>query len=184
MNPIPRRRADPPPEPSPPALGSGARRVVVLDGPAGPWLPGGLEVIAQRGTGLADRLAAAFADIGEPALVVGMETPQLTAWMLSHALDRLAGCEAVLGAACDGGYWSIGLRTTDDAVFAGVPMSDPATCAVQRERLHALGLTTHELPVLRDVDDITDARAVATLAPSTRFARTLAALRLPEKVAV
>ena len=42
---------------------------------------------------------------------------------------------------------------------------------------------THELPVLRDVDDIADARAVATLAPSTRFARTLAALRLPEVVA-
>ena len=161
----------------------GARRVVVLDGAAGPWLPGGLEVIPQRGTGLAERLAAAFADIGEPALVVGMDTPQLTPQMLSHALDRLAGCDAVLGAASDGGYWSIGLRAADDAVFAGVPMSDPATCAVQRARLHALGLTTRELPVLRDVDDIADARAVAALAPRTRFAGTLAALRLPEVVA-
>jgi len=37
--------------------------------------------------------------------------------------------------------------------------------------------------VLRDVDDIADARAVAALAPRTRFARTLAALRLPEVVA-
>ena len=57
-------------------------------------------------------------------------------------------------------------------------MSDPATCAVQRARLHALGLTTRELPALRDVDDIADAHAVAALAPRTRFARTLAALRL------
>jgi len=38
--------------------------------------------------------------------------------------------------------------------------------------------------VLRDVDDIADARAVAALAPRTRFARTLAALRLCEAVAV
>ena len=56
----------------------GARRVLVLDGAPGPWLRPGFEVLAQRGAGLAERLAAAFADIGEPALVVGMDTPQLT----------------------------------------------------------------------------------------------------------
>ena len=97
----------------------------MLDGVAGSWLRPGFEVIAQRGAGLAERLAAAFDDIGEPTLVVGMDTPQLTPSMLSHALARLAGADAVLGAACDGGYWSIGLHAPDDAVFAGVPMSDP-----------------------------------------------------------
>ncbi len=161
----------------------GARHVVVLDGAAGPWLRPGFEVIPQRGAGLAERLAAAFADIGEPALVVGMDTPQLTPQLLSHALDRLSTADAVLGAACDGGYWSIGLRAADAAVFAGVPMSDPATCAVQRARLDALGLTIRELPMLRDVDDIADARAVAALAPRTRLARTLAALRPAEILA-
>ena len=161
----------------------GARRVLVLDGAPGPWLRPGFEVLAQRGAGLAERLAAAFADIGEPALVVGMDTPQLTPAMLRHALDRLAGADAVLGAACDGGYWAIGLRAADDAVFAGVPMSEPRTCAVQRARLHALGLATRELPGLRDVDDIADAHAVAALAPRTRFARTLAALPRSQVVA-
>jgi uncharacterized protein len=161
----------------------GARRVVVLDGVAGSWLRAGFEVIPQRGAGLAERLAAAFADIGEPALVVGMDTPQLTPPMLIHALGRLTAADAVLGAACDGGYWSIGLRHADDAVFAGVPMSSRTTCAVQRARLHALGLTTHELPVLRDVDDITDAKAVAALAPRTCFAHAFAALQRDQLVA-
>jgi len=156
-----------------------ARRIVVLDGAPGPWLPAGeFEVIAQRGGDLAQRLAAAFADIAEPALVVGMDTPQLTPRLLTHALDALARSDAVLGPAPDGGYWAIGLRRSDDAVFAGVPMSDPATCAVQRARLRARGLMTHELPPLRDVDDIADAYAVAALAPRTRFARELAAMRL------
>lgn len=159
------------------------RRVIVLDGAPGPWLPDGFEVIAQRGDGLAERLAAAFADIGTSALVVGMDTPQLTPRMLAHALRALAGSESVLGPAPDGGYWAIGLRRPDDAVFAGVPMSDDRTCAAQRERLRALGLTLHELPALRDVDDIADARAVAAYAPQTRFARTLAGLCLPEPVA-
>ena len=159
------------------------RRVIVLDGAPGAWLRPGFEVIPQRGGDLADRLAAAFTDVGEPALVVGMDTPQLTRRLLAQALRELGRADAVLGPAPDGGYWTIGLREADDAVFAGVPMSNPATCAVQRRRLHSLGLTTLELPELRDVDDIADARAVAALAPHTRFARTLAAMRLRETVA-
>jgi len=155
------------------------RRIVVLDGAPGPWLPaGGFELITQRCGDLAERLAAAFADIGEPALVVGMDTPQLTPRLLAHALDLLARTDAVLGPAPDGGYWAIGLRHPDDAVFAGVPMSDRATCAAQRARLRARGLRTRELPALRDVDDIADAHAVAALAPRTCFARELATMRL------
>ncbi len=158
------------------------RRVVVLDGAPGPWLGSGFEVIPQRGDDLGERLAAAFADLGEPAILVGMDTPQITPRLLAHALDCLRRADAVLGAAYDGGYWAIGLRRADDGVFAGVPMSDPATCGVQRERLHALELKTHELPVLRDVDVIADARAVAALASHTRFARCLATLGLHDAV--
>ena len=160
-----------------------SRRVVVLDGSPGAWLVRGFEVIPQRGVGLAERLEAAFADLGGPALVVGMDTPQLNPRLLSDALRRIARADAVLGPALDGGYWAIGLRHAGDGVFAGVPMSDPETCAVQRARLRALGLKTDELPALRDVDDIADGRAVAALAPRSRFARTLAALRLPEAIA-
>lgn len=155
------------------------RRVVVLDGAPGAWLADGVEVVPQRGGGLAERLASAFADIGGPALVIGMDTPQVTPRLLGHALRRLARGDAVIGAATDGGYWAIGLRRPDPAAFHGVPMSDPATGAAQRARLRALGLTARELPALRDVDDIDDARAVAALAPQTSFARTLAAFAPP-----
>lgn len=157
-----------------------ARRIVVLEGAPGPWLCAGFEVIRQRGGDLGERLAAAFEDIGEPALIVGMDTPQLTPRLLAHALHELEQADAVIGPAPDGGYWAIGLRRADDAVFAGVPMSDPATCAAQRDRLRALGLRTRELPALRDVDDIADAYAVAALAPRTRFARALGAMRIAE----
>jgi rSAM/selenodomain-associated transferase 1 len=159
------------------------RHVVVLDGEPGAWLPPGFEVIAQRGAGLGERLAAAFSDVGGAALVVGMDTPQLTPALLGEALAHLHRADAVIGAAPDGGYWAIGLRCADDAVFAGVPMSEPTTCAVQRRRLRALGLQTRELPPLRDVDDITDAHAVAAAAPATRFARTLAAIDLGAAIA-
>ncbi len=142
-----------------------------------------MEVIAQRGGGLGERLAAAFGDVGGPALVVGMDTPQLTPALLARALAELRAADAVIGGAPDGGYWAIGLRRADAAVFAGVPMSEPTTCAVQRERLRALGLRTRELCELRDVDEIADAYAVAAAAPRTRFARALAAMALDPSIA-
>ncbi len=152
-----------------------ARRVLVLDGEPGPWLPPGFEVIAQRGEGLGVRLGNAVRDVGEPLLMVGMDTPQLTRAQLAGALERLdaPAVDAVLGPTADGGYWAIGLAAADPAVFDGVPMSTAQTGAAQRARLDALGLRTAPLETLRDVDTFEDAIAVATLAPWTRFAATL-----------
>jgi rSAM/selenodomain-associated transferase 1 len=152
------------------------RRVLVLDGRPGAWLPAGWDVVPQRGRGLAERLAAAFEDAGGPALLVGMDTPQVRPGLLDGALAALARCDAAFGPATDGGYWAIGLRTSDPAVFAGVPMSRHDTGAIQRARLAALGLRTVDLVALRDVDDIAAARAVAADAPDTRFAAALAAI--------
>ena len=127
-------------------------------------------MIPQCTGGLADRLAGAFADLAESAVVVGMDTPQLTSDVLRRALAGLERADAVLGPALDWGYWAIGLRGPDPRALACVPMSVEDTCAHQRRRLHHLGLSVIELPVLRDVDGVEDARAVARLAPETAFA--------------
>ncbi len=151
------------------------RRVLVLDGSAGDWLPAGLEVIPQRPHGFAGRLTGAFEDAGEPAFLIGMDTPQVTPAMLALALEALVlpANDAVLGQCEDGGYWGIGLRRADARVFAGVPMSTERTGECQRLRLEELGLRTASLPVLRDVDRHADALAVAREAPASRFARAL-----------
>lgn len=160
------------------------RRVLVLSGPAGAWIPPGFEVVAQRGDGLDQRLASAFTDVmdgaSRPAVLVGMDTPQLTAALLDTALDALSapGVGAVLGPALDGGWWGIGLRRPEPMAFPGVPMSTSVTCREQRRRLRSLGLRVADLPALVDVDDIATATEVARLAPSTRFAAALARLGL------
>jgi glycosyltransferase A (GT-A) superfamily protein (DUF2064 family) len=154
------------------------RLVLALDGTAGEWLPDGFEILPQRGEGLAERLAAAFADVGEPAFLVGMDTPQLTPALLGAGLDAVAGGGSAFGAALDGGYWGIGLSTPDAAVFAGVPMSSTRTGAVQRGQMALLGLDPVILPPLLDVDTFDDALAVAAEAPATRFAAQVAALHL------
>ena len=150
------------------------RRVLVLAGDlaasAGPVdVPAGFEVVPQVPGTHAERIAAALGECTGPALLVGMDTPQLTPALLS--LPGQAG--AWLGPAQDGGWWALGFGDPAryaSAALAGVPMSTPDTGAAQYRRLRALGLTVTRLPILRDVDDPADAAAVAALAPATRFA--------------
>jgi glycosyltransferase A (GT-A) superfamily protein (DUF2064 family) len=144
-----------------------ARRVLVLDGQPGPWLPPGFEVVPQCGGPLDERLAAAFAAVGGPALLIGMDTPQVTPALLTVDWDA---ADAWFGPAADGGFWALGLRTPDPALLRGVPMSTADTGAVQRARLDGAGLRVAELPELRDVDTVADAVAVARQAPGSRFA--------------
>jgi uncharacterized protein len=153
-----------------------ARRVLVLDGAPGAWLPRGFSVVPARGDGLAARLAAAFQAAAGPAFLVGMDTPQVTPELLDAGLAAVEHADAAFGAALDGGYWGIGLRRPDPEAFRDVPMSEPSTGLAQRVRLAELGLRTAVLPPLRDVDTIADARAVAAEAPRTRFAAALAAM--------
>ncbi len=164
------------------AIGSGADRVLLaLDGQPGPWIPPGVRVVDQGSGKLDQRLARAWAHTGGPALQVGMDTPQVSAEELDAAFARLLdGCaSAVLGPAEDGGWWGIGLRRADPTIFLGVPTSRPDTGRRQLARLRERGLRTVVLPTFRDVDRYDDAVAVAAQAPTTCFARCLAALEVP-----
>lgn len=145
------------------------RRILVLDGEAGPWLPDGIDVRRQCAGTLDARLAAAFALAGGPALLIGMDTPQVTPELLLQGLD-FADTDAWFGPADDGGFWALGLAAPDPDLLHGVPMSVPHTGAVQRRRLTAAGLAVRDLPELCDVDTPKDAARVAAAAPGTRFA--------------
>ncbi|MGW0760394.1 TIGR04282 family arsenosugar biosynthesis glycosyltransferase [Streptomyces sp. NPDC002814] len=144
------------------------RRVLVLDGRPGRWLPSGFEVVPQCAGGLDERLAAAFAGCTGPSLLIGMDTPQVTPELLT--VD-FADCDAYFGPAEDGGFWALGLAAPDPVLLRGVPMSTPHTGAVQRDRL--AGLRVRDLPRLRDVDTAYDAEVVAKAAPGGRFAAAL-----------
>lgn len=154
------------------------RRVVVLDGPPGPWLPPGFEIVPQGRGSLDKRLAAAWDHVGGRGVQIGMDTPQVTAAVLDDALDRLdqPGADAVLGPAADGGWWAIGLRRPDPAVFLGVPMSTPCTGAAQLERMQALGLTVDVLATEFDLDTVADAVHLARSAPWSRTGALVAEL--------
>ena len=154
-------------------------RTLVADGPLP--APPGWARIAQRGAGLGERLAAAYADTARPGiatLLVGMDTPQLGVADLVAAAAALAGSDAVLGPAEDGGWWTLGLRDPSAAaVLPAVPMSTSDTFARTHAALAARGLRVATTATLRDVDTAPDAYAAAAARPGTRFARTLATVR-------
>lgn len=159
--------------------------VLAFDGDSSAWAPEGWRSVPQPGGGLDERLVAAFAAVRpEPAVLVGMDTPQLCAHQLAAFDPRRY--DACLGAASDGGYWAIGFRDPAMArdAITGVPMSTPETGAIQLERLRALGLRVQILDELTDVDTIETAREVARLATGSAFTAALARALLSVERAV
>jgi len=160
-----------------------AGRIVALDGHPGPLDLAGFRVVPQVAGDLGTRLAAAFADAMAdgpvPTLLIGMDTPQVTAELLSRCASLLESAgegTAVLGMAPDGGWWALGLHSAEPAaVLASVPMSRDDTAVLTRKALEATGLTVLHLPELTDIDHFADALAVAEeCPPSSRTARVVA----------
>jgi hypothetical protein len=157
------------------------RRLLALDGPPGDWLPSGFRVFAQRGDGLDERLAAAFADAYAlaplPMVLIGTDTPQVTADMIGDAVASLESGEAdaVFGPSTDGGFWMLGLRRPDRSLLAGVPMSAEDPGRTLLERLAGAGLRVALAPRLTEVSTFETAEQVAGQCPSSRFAAAFSA---------
>lgn len=155
-------------------LATGADRVVLaLDGVPGPWLPHGVELVAQ-GCGTFDRrLAHAWSHMTGPTLQIGMDTPQITTALIRDAFRTLerADVDAVLGPAEDGGWWALGMSRPDPDALLGIPTSRHDTGALQLARLRERGHRTEMLVELADFDAWPAALSVARTAPRTRFAR-------------
>ena len=136
----------------------------------------GVDVIEQRGTGLGERLDHALATVWQreagPLLVIGMDTPQVTAELLLGIVElAVRDDDAAIGPASDGGFWALAFGGAPRRVLGSVPMSQPDTGRRTALALREAGISVHIGAVLEDVDDAHAAARVAALAPMTRFAR-------------
>lgn len=107
---------------------------------------------------LGERLSFAFErefSEGAPAaLAVGSDHPALGRELLERAFARLAGRDAVVIPAEDGGYCAIGLAagTPVREVFSGIPWSTDSVLSVTRARFAGLRLSADILEEAYDVD--------------------------------
>ncbi len=157
------------------ARGSGCRVILYVSPDRTSPAPfGGLPMRGQGRGDLTARLRRGLRETPRgPVLFIGADAPDVTAARLRAAAARLRRHGAVIGPACDGGFWLLGLnkRLRGEDPFGGVRWSGPHTLDDVRARLPD-GVRRCELWRLPDIDTVEDWRAWQRRAPhSTDFCR-------------
>lgn len=145
----------------------GARLELVVDGVAPRarrrWARqlGVVHSAAQGGGGLGCRmqrqLQRAFGAGEERVVLIGTDLPGLECGDLLAAFAALARQPLVLGPACDGGYWLIGLNRSGFSragagLMSGIPWGSDRVLALTLERARLLALTPTLLRRQSDLD--------------------------------
>jgi len=117
--------------------------------------PAGCRLRAQVGSGLAERMAAAFrghcAEGFDRIVLRGTDSPTLPAARVREAFAALERFPLALCPDRDGGYNLIGLREPHDALFA-LEFSRASVLGATLARARELGLACELLPAHHDVD--------------------------------
>ena len=130
------------------------------------WAELGVDLETQCSGNLGDRMAHAFGqELGGdvPVVVLGTDSPSLPREFVNRAFMMLQNHEVVLGPACDGGYYLIGIRGAIPAVFEGIDWGTESVFAQTVEALNAAGIQFAQLPYWYDVDRPSDLRMLRAM---------------------
>ncbi|MDX2312697.1 MAG: TIGR04282 family arsenosugar biosynthesis glycosyltransferase [Gammaproteobacteria bacterium] len=112
-----------------------------------------LDLQLQKGADLGERMHQALRTCTTGAVLVGSDCPFLEMQDLRTAAGSLrGGDDAVVGPAEDGGYYLIGVRQSDMAVFSGIPWGSDKVLSATRQRFRDLAWRWRELATRQDVD--------------------------------
>jgi uncharacterized protein len=111
------------------------------------WLQGA----GDLGVRLERMLRRSLADATE-AIVVGADSPCLTAAHLHAAIRALQDHDAVIGRAMDGGFYLLGVRRCPEGLLSCIPWSTCETAELTAQRLKCRNWEVCELAPLFDVD--------------------------------
>lgn len=130
-------------------------------------------LIPQQGATFGERLSGTFARLLQhhsPVVLIGSDSPDLPAALIEQAFALLrTNADAVLGPADDGGYYLLGLRSMQPALFDRIDWSTDAVTPQTRQRAADAGLRMADLSSWHDLDTVDDLQAlVAPGAPLTR----------------
>jgi rSAM/selenodomain-associated transferase 1 len=121
--------------------------------------PAGL-LLPQRGSDLGERLLNAFEQAHaagyERCVIMSSDSPNLPLAHLTLAFEQLDTSSVVLGPCEDGGYYLIGLRQPQPALFQGIAWSTEVVYEQTVARAAATGLEVATLPCWYDIDTIGD----------------------------
>jgi uncharacterized protein len=124
------------------------------------WLRPGWTALPQGKGDLGMRLTRALAEAFESGsgrvVVIGSDSPEVTAMDIQEAWAGLHTHELVLGPACDGGYWLIGLNRPLSDLFDRISWSTARVLEQTEARARAAGMSWMRLRELADIDTAED----------------------------
>ncbi|TVQ08928.1 MAG: glycosyltransferase [Leptolyngbya sp. DLM2.Bin27] len=120
------------------------------------WLGDRVTYYPQGEGDLGARLGAAFGQnfrAGRPgAIAIGSDCPALGTAHLTAAINALHQTDVVIGPATDGGYYLMGLRLPQPALFDAIAWGTGEVLAQTLAAAAAQGLTVELLTPLTDID--------------------------------
>jgi len=121
-----------------------------------PWLRPGWTARPQGDGDLGQRMQAAFAEAfaggADRVALIGSDCPEITSGDIRQAWRELATYDVVLGPATDGGYWLIGLKAPQPALFENISWGSETVLAETLQRAKAAPLRVQLLRILMDID--------------------------------
>ena len=109
---------------------------------------------------LGQRMSFAFKmafDLGFSKVVaIGCDTPYISPEILSQAFQQLNDNDVIIGPACDGGYYLLGIKCFCPDVFENIDWGSSFVLSQTFERIAQRALKMRLLTVLSDIDRLED----------------------------
>lgn len=142
--------------------GSGYEVCACVDGNMTLVQAGTVGPIKQHGASLGERIINAMKDCSSypVQIVIGSDTPNITAQIVQQAITGLDTADVVIGPAHDGGYYLIGMKQLHEGLFEGISWSTEQVLEQTLDRARSAGLSAALLPVMRDIDTLEDLQVV------------------------
>jgi uncharacterized protein len=118
-----------------------------------------VEVIAQKGAGLAAGLTSVFRHFAaghQRVIAFNSDSPHLAPSVLENAFEILATHDLVVGPTHDGGYYLVGAKGDHPALFESDPMGTTTALDRLQTRAKALELSTGFTEPFYDIDVASD----------------------------
>jgi rSAM/selenodomain-associated transferase 1 len=94
-------------------------------------------------------------------IIIGSDNPELQAHHLNTAFEHLKEKDVVIGPAKDGGYYLLGMRAYQPALFQGISWSTNKVWEQTISKIQHLSLSYATLPTQNDIDTYEDWKASA-----------------------
>ncbi len=116
--------------------------------------------LLQAAGDLGMKMESAFQTLFEKGfkrvIIIGSDCPGLNENMLEEAFQKLSENDIVIGRATDDGYYLLGMKTLNSALFSGIEWSSNSVFEKTINAIHTQNLSFFSLPALSDVDEEKD----------------------------